>query len=49
MKSFFEGVVAALQAAVVSEAETATNVEENKSDEQARVSPIQSVITCSIG
>jgi hypothetical protein len=34
----FKGFVAALQAAVISEAETAANVEENKSDEQARVS-----------
>jgi hypothetical protein len=37
------GFVAALQAAVISEAETAANVEENKSDEQARVSLIQLV------
>ena len=37
----FEGFVAALQAAVINEAETAAKVEENKSDEQARVSQIK--------
>jgi hypothetical protein len=42
MALFFKGFVAALQAAVVNEAETTANVEENKSDEQARVSQIKS-------